>query len=166
MNRHELEIYLTDTYHTAGEYLFIRYPNFQVFRHGGKKKWFAVLMNIPREKLGLIGDGEISIVNLKYDPRLIGSFRMEPGIFSGWHMNKAHWITVALDGSVEDDKIRFLLDMSYELTKKWGCTKSPKTTTVSFRNEAHRHFMYIFTVVDKLLNKIEHTNHTPSKTPL
>ena len=89
MSRNELEIYLTDNYHTTGEYLFIRYPNFQVFRHGGKKKWFAVLMDIPREKLGLIGDGEISIVNLKCDPRLIGSFRMEPGIFPGWHMNKA-----------------------------------------------------------------------------
>ena len=69
MNRHELEIYLTDTYHTTGEYLFARYPNFQVFRHGGKKKWLAVLMDIPREKLGLMGDGEISVVNLKCDPR-------------------------------------------------------------------------------------------------
>jgi predicted DNA-binding protein (MmcQ/YjbR family) len=43
---------------------------------------------------------------------------MEPGIVPGWHMNKAHWITVALDGTVEDEKIRILLDMSYELTKK------------------------------------------------
>ena len=118
MSRNELEIYLTDNYHTTGEYLFIRYPNFQVFRHGGNKKWFAVLMDIPSEKLGLIGDGEISVVNLKCDPRLIGSFRRSPGIFPGWHMNKAHWITVALDGSVEDDKISFLVDMSYELTKK------------------------------------------------
>ena len=75
-------------------------------------------MDIPREKLGMIGDGKISVVNLKCDSRLIGSFRMEPGIFPSWHMNKAHWITVAMDGSVEDDKIRFLVDMSYELTKK------------------------------------------------
>ena len=62
--------------------------------------------------------GEISVVNLKCDNWLIGSLRLEPGIFPGWHMNKAHWITVALDGTVEDEKIRFLLDMSYELTKK------------------------------------------------
>ena len=118
MNRHDLTFYLTDTYHTSGEYLFARYPNFQVFRHAGSRKWFAVLMDIPREKLGMHSGGEISVVNLKCDSRLIGSFRMEPGIFPGWHMNKAHWITVALDGSVEDDKIKFLLDMSYELTKK------------------------------------------------
>ena len=53
-----------------------------------------------------------------------------------------------------------------KVKQKRGCTKSPKTTTVSFRNEAHRLSMHIFTVVDKLLNKIEHTNHTPSKTSL
>ena len=60
----------------------------------------------------------MSVVNLKCDTRLISCFRMEPGIFLGWHMNKAHWLSVALDGTVEDEKIRFLVDMSHELTKK------------------------------------------------
>ena len=58
------------------------------------------------------------MVKLKYDTSLIGSFREESGIFPGWHMNKAHWLSVALDGAVEDEKIKFLVDMSYELTKK------------------------------------------------
>ena len=118
MKRQELAAYLTDTYSAVGEHLFARYPNFQVFRHGGNKKWFAVIMDIPGKHLGLTGDGEISVVNLKCDTRLIGAFREEPGIFPGWHMNKAHWLSVALDGTVEDEKIRFLVDMSYELTKK------------------------------------------------
>ena len=48
---------------------------------------------------------------------MIVLFRMEPDIFPGWHMNKAHWLSVALDGAVEDEKIRFLVDTSYELTK-------------------------------------------------
>ena len=117
MNRQELEAYLTDTYSCTGEYLFARYPNFQVFRHTGNKKWFTVHMDIPRKNLGLEGNGEISVVNLKCDTRLIGSFRMEAGIFPGWHMNKAHWLSVALGSTVEDEKIKFLVDMSYELTK-------------------------------------------------
>ena len=117
MTRQAFTSYLTDTYGTAGEYLFAKYPNFLVFRHQGSNKWFAVIMDIPRKNLGLPGEGEISVVNLKCDTRLIGSFREEPGIFPGWHMNKAHWLSVALDGSVEDEKIRFLVDMSYELTK-------------------------------------------------
>ena len=117
MTRQELAVYLTDTYGITGEYLFARYPNFQVFRHGGNRKWFADLMDIPGKNLGLPGNGEISVVNLKCDTRLIGAFRMEPGIFPGWHMNKAHWLSVALDGSVDEEKLRFLVDMSYELTK-------------------------------------------------
>ena len=118
MTRSELTVYLTDTYSTTGEYLFARYPSFQVFRHHGNQKWFAVIMNIPRKNLGLPGEGQTQVVNLKCDTRLIGSFRMESGIFPGWHMNKAHWLTVALDGSEDGEKIRFLVDMSYELTKK------------------------------------------------
>ena len=108
---------MTDTYSTTGENLFARYPSFLVFRYRGNKKWFAVIMDIPRKNLKLPGEGEIQVVNLKCDTRLIGSFREEPGIFPGWHMNKAHWLSVALDGTVEDEKIRFLVDMSYELTK-------------------------------------------------
>ena len=49
--------------------------------------------------------------------KLIGFFRIEPGIFPGWHMNNAHWLRVALDGTMEDEKIKFLVDMSYEMTK-------------------------------------------------
>lgn len=118
MNRQELAAYLTDNYSSVGEHLFAKYPSFLVFRHNGNGKWFAVIMDIPRKNLGLPGDDEISVVNLKCDPRLIGSFREEPGIFPGWHMNKAHWLSVALDSTVDDEKIKFLVDMSYELTKK------------------------------------------------
>ena len=118
MNRRELEVYISETYSILGEHLWMQYPAYIVFRHSGNKKWFAVIMDIPRKNLGLVGDSEISVVNLKCDTRLIGSFREEPGIFPGWHMNKAHWLTVALDGTVEVEKIKFLVDMSFKLTKK------------------------------------------------
>ena len=117
MNRQELEAYLADIYSTNGERLFAKYPSFLVFRHNGNRKWFAVIMDIPRKNLGLPGEGQTQVVNLKCDTRLIGSFREEPGIFPGWHMNKAHWISVALEACVEDEKIKFLAAMSYELTK-------------------------------------------------
>ena len=118
MNRTELENYISETFGTTGEQFFAKYPSFRVFRHLGNRKWFAVIMDIPRKSLGLSGDSEISVVNLKCDPILIGSFREEPGVFPAWHMNKAHWLSVALDGTASDDSLLFLLDMSYELTKK------------------------------------------------
>ena len=117
MNRSQLESYLADTYSTQGEHLFAQYPSFLVFRHNGNRKWFAVIMGIPRKNLGLPSDDEISVVNLKCDTRLIGSFREEPGIFPGWHMNKAHWLSVSLNGTVDDETIKFLVEMSFKLTK-------------------------------------------------
>ena len=118
MKRQELTAYLADTYSTDGAHPFARYPSFLVFRHNGNRKRIAVIIDIPRKNLGLPGEGQIQVVNLKCDTRLIGSFRDYLSIFPGWHMNKAHWLSVALDGTIEDEKLKFLVDVSYELTKK------------------------------------------------
>ena len=112
-----LPLYIEQTYGVAGEHPFAKDPATCVFRHRGNQKWFAVIMEIPKEKLGLSGGGDIAVVNFKCDTRLIGSFREEKGIYPAYHMSKAHWLTVVLDGTVEEDKIKFLLDMSYDLTK-------------------------------------------------
>lgn len=117
MNRNELQGYMEFCYAAVGEQLFAGSPSIAVFRHQSNRKWFAVIMEIPREKLGLRGNESIPIVNLKCDPRLIGSFRMEQGIYPAYHMSKAHWLSVALDGTADDDKLKFLLEMSYALTK-------------------------------------------------
>lgn len=117
MNRAELERYIAEIYSTQGESPWVQSPTNTVFRHQHNRKWFALIMDISREKLGLPGGKIISVVNVKCDPRLIGSFREEPGIFPAYHMNKTHWLTIALDGSAEEGKLKFLLDMSYELTK-------------------------------------------------
>lgn len=58
----------------------------------------------------------MDIVNLKCDPILIGSLRAEPGFYPAYHMNKENWITAALDGSAPEDKLRLVLDMSYNAT--------------------------------------------------
>lgn len=77
---------------------------------------FALVMNIPVQKLGLPTDARIDIVNMKCDPLLIGSFRGLPGLFPAYHMNRENWITAALDGSAEDEIIKTLLDLSYHAT--------------------------------------------------
>ena len=56
---------------------------------------------------------------IKYGSRniLTGYLCAETGIFPRWHMNKAHWLSVVLDGTEEDVKIKVLMDMSCGLTK-------------------------------------------------
>lgn len=81
MNRAELERYIAEVYSTLGENPWAQSPTNTVFRHRHNRKWFAIIMDIPKEKLGLPGDGILSAVNVKCDPRLIGSFREEAGMF-------------------------------------------------------------------------------------
>ncbi len=118
MNRTKLDKFITEIYGAKAEFLWASAPTFAVYRHENNKKWFAVIMDIPKEKLGIKSEGKISVVNLKCDPLLIGSVLKEEGIHKGYHMNKNYWITVCLDGSIEDDKIKWLLGLSFDLTAK------------------------------------------------
>lgn len=74
-------------------------------------------MDIPRSRLGLKGESIIDVVNLKCDPVMIGSLRTQEGFFPAYHMNKDKWISVSLDGSVDDEQLKMLLDLSYDATE-------------------------------------------------
>lgn len=55
-------------------------------------------------------------VNLKCDPELSELLREKyDAVKPGWHMNKRHWITLTLDGSLPASEVRELINMSYEL---------------------------------------------------
>jgi predicted DNA-binding protein (MmcQ/YjbR family) len=55
-------------------------------------------------------------VNLKCNPaRALELREAYTGIRPGYHQNKRHWNTVDLDGSVEDDVVRGLIEDSYLL---------------------------------------------------
>ncbi len=120
MNRIQLSEYLTSSYGAQEEFLWESYPDCSVFRHASNKKWFAVLMEVPKSKLGLTAEGTLEIVNVKCDPRLtealLDTFKPGTGLYPAYHMNKKHWLSVALDGSVSDARIRSLLDASHALT--------------------------------------------------
>ncbi|BCJ37950.1 DNA-binding protein [Actinocatenispora thailandica] len=75
-----------------------------VFKVGGKM--FAL---VP------LGEQAASI-SLKCDPDLALHLRDRyPAITAGYHLNKRHWNTVLLDGSVPDDEVLELIDHSYDL---------------------------------------------------
>ena len=56
--------------------------------------------------------------NAKCDPERAVLLREEyEGILPGYHMNKIHWNTVLLDGSIPNSLVRELIDHSYELVR-------------------------------------------------
>ncbi len=112
--REEVLSLAQDRYGTEPEYLFAKYPGFAVLRHPNKK-WYGVVMDLPRQKLGLPGEGMVDALNVKCDPCMSGSLRLQPGILPGYHMNKERWITIVLDGTVDLAQIEILLDISYDM---------------------------------------------------
>lgn len=87
-----------------------------VLRHSSNKKWYGLIMEVQYNRLGINKDGMVFILNVKCDPIMIGSLREEQGILPAYHMNRANWVSVLLDGTVKPDKVNDLLDMSYNLT--------------------------------------------------
>lgn len=55
-------------------------------------------------------------ISLKCDPDLAMQLRLDhPAITPGYHLNKRHWNTVVLDGSVPADLVREMIEDSYDL---------------------------------------------------
>ena len=106
------------------EYLWKNSEN-AVLRHSGGK-WFAALINVKREKLGLTGEGNIEIIDLKCDSVMIGSLLRDKGYYPAYHMNKEHWVTVLLDGTVQSAEIIPLLELSFNLTAVKAVKKTKK----------------------------------------
>ena len=58
-------------------------------------------------------------INLKCEPGKAEILReLHPAVLPGYHMNKRHWNTVVVDGSLEDDDIFSMIDDSYALVVK------------------------------------------------
>ena len=114
MNKEEIFEYVQKQYGTVPEYLWSKLPDSAVLRHKNGK-WYAVLMRVEKSKLGLDGDGTVDILHLKCNPEMTGMLIQTYGFLPGYHMNKQHWITILLDGSVSEAKTLDFLDMSYDL---------------------------------------------------
>ena len=81
-------------------------PDTLVYKVGGK----AFLLT------GL--DSEEFRFNVKCDPDKAIELREEfPCVLPGWHMNKKHWNTIVVDGSVNNKQLKEWIDWSYELVK-------------------------------------------------
>jgi len=90
-----------------------------VFKVGGKMFALSYL------------DGDPLQVSLKCEPELAEQLRLTyPAIAPGYHLNKRHWNTVTVDGSLEERMVRDMVEDSYDLVvdglpKKLRPARSP-----------------------------------------
>lgn len=83
-------------------------PNWTVIRHKKNRKVFAWIF----EKDGCMW------INVKCDPQWRDLWRNAyDSVRPGWHLNKEHWNSVILDGTVPETEIQRMIEESYDLTR-------------------------------------------------
>ena len=107
--------YLLTAYGERSDHPFRDKDNGAVFRVPGTGKWYALVMHVEAGKIPLWDMGDeneiVEIVNLKADPEKTEELIGEKGVFPAYHMNHAAWISVVLDGTVDDTRlIELVLD--------------------------------------------------------
>lgn len=110
--------YVEEKYNNKLEFLWIKFPKYAIFRHKENKKWYAILMSLEENKLGIESDKIIDIVVLKNNRDNIINLIDNEKYFAGYHMNKRNWFTIKLDDSVPIKEIYYFIDESYIITNK------------------------------------------------
>ena len=106
--------FVKEKYKSEPEYLWNRFPEYAVFRHSDNKKWFGIIMNVRKRKLGLDSDEVVNILNVKLsDPLLVDMLIRQPGYLRGYHISRGNWVSILLDGSVPFDDICNWLNESF-----------------------------------------------------
>ena len=183
--RQKIIDYIKKKHKVSAEYPWKRYPNYAVFRHSDNNKWFALIMEVAGEKLGMGTTDYIPVVNLKVDDLFLRDMLIQQnGFIPAYHMNKQQWITVFLDGSVKEEQIFDLIDASFmatasakkkqkiRLPKEWIIPANPKyydivhafddTDEISWKQGAgiktgDTVFMYVGSPVSAILYKCKVT---------
>ena len=94
------------------EFLWKQFPDYAVLRRKDTQKWYAVLMRLPRCKLGLDSDEMVEIIDLRRT-----SDADDPRFLPGYHKNKKSWMTIVLDGTTSFNALGSLLALSYNAAK-------------------------------------------------
>lgn len=114
----ELIDYVRRRYGDELEYLWEKSPNNAIWRRKDTGKWYAVLLSISTSKLGVVPGEMAEIIDLRIKPEKLSMLLDKKVYFPGWHMNKKHWYTMILDGSVSLEELCARIDESYMLAIK------------------------------------------------
>ena len=128
------------------EYTFPKNPDIGVFRDAPTQKWYGIVMAVSKARLERLSAekfakdrgeklrpekkakgstpqdndahpaDEVEVLNVKLDPVKIPLLEKADGFHPCYHMNRKHWITVVLDGTVSDDYIMELIEESHALS--------------------------------------------------
>ena len=69
--REEVVKYIKKKYKASPENLWRSYPDYAVFRHDDNRKWFAIIMDVDVDKLGVPRNDRVDIIDIKIDDLML-----------------------------------------------------------------------------------------------
>ncbi len=107
--------YISHIFAVKPIYPFTRYPNYYTFKTKENDKWFALIMDVPAEKLKLGQKELLAIINLKARLERIQCLVNNTTILPAYHMHKKSWITIVLNKNTNIQQLQNLIVESYAL---------------------------------------------------
>jgi len=123
LNSHKVIDYAYTKYGDEVEYLWEKFPENAICRRKDNQKWYFAILTCKRGKLGEIEpsanpDEVVEVIDLRANSEELPNLIKQDNIYPGYHMNKKHWISIVLDGSVDIKTICSFIDKSYDLAGK------------------------------------------------
>jgi len=154
--REDIFDYVRKKYNIEADHPLPTAPDHAVMRHPDNRKWFAVILEVPKNKLGMKGTEKTDIINVKTgDPLLADLLTQQQGFFRGWQMNRGNWIAIILDGTVPQEEICHWIDESFAVTasRQYKEQNRPAKEWLIPANPAYYDIVHAFDETDEIIWK-------------
>lgn len=110
--------HMESTYGTKHEEPWDYLPGYYTFKAPNSGKWYAIIMHLPQNRIGLEGEQTIDIINVKIRMDKIDALIDHIHYFPSYHMNKKSWITILLDKDTDLEALKALIEDSFQMVEK------------------------------------------------
>ena len=89
---------------------------FTAYKPSDSDKMYVLMFSIDKHKLDKgCDESYIDAMNIKVEPSKVSDYLQLPGFYPAYHMNKKHWVTAILDGTIKDETLKELLSKARDL---------------------------------------------------
>ncbi|WP_125579314.1 MmcQ/YjbR family DNA-binding protein [Lacticaseibacillus suibinensis] len=88
---------LTTKYNETPEFLWQKFPNNAIIRRADNRKWYALLVKVAADKVGLAGSELVDLLIVRAEPATITAKLQAGTALPAYHMNKQHWLSYQLN---------------------------------------------------------------------
>lgn len=118
--------FILEKYGDRPDYPFATAPTFGVFRVRENSKWYALIMNIQKFRLtcekpdDIASSPLVEVMNVKVGENGLSDALKVPGVYTCYHMSHKSWVSILLDGAIDDGKVMEFIGVSRSFAERSG----------------------------------------------